>query len=151
MTTPSGSTTSQERPKQALSGFPMLLVNLVLISAVPLVLGSHAGHPPGGVMGLALLVSALGVLSMFGLFSLQPNEARVLILFGQYCGTVRNSGFHWANPFYARNRGRVANSSTSSKSQWRPEYGAEPAHRRQERHGLHRPAVLVEQTLAAGQ
>jgi regulator of protease activity HflC (stomatin/prohibitin superfamily) len=99
----------------------MLLVNLVLLSAVPLVLVSHTGHPPGGMMGLALLISALGVLSMFGLFSLQPNEARVLILFGQYCGTVRNSGFHWANPFYARNRGRVANSSNGSKSQWRPE------------------------------
>ena len=30
-----------------------------------------------------------------------------MILFGDYHGTVRESGFFWANPFYARNRGRV--------------------------------------------
>ena len=36
-----------------------------------------------------------------GFFSLQPNEARVLVLFGGYKGTVRESGFHWANPFYS--------------------------------------------------
>src|SRR5262249_8180235 len=32
---------------------------------------------------------------------LQPNEARVLVLFGHYKGTVRESGFHWGNPFYS--------------------------------------------------
>ena len=41
-------------------------------------------------------------LFMPGFFTLQPNEARVLVLFGRYVGTVRQSGFHWGNPFYAR-------------------------------------------------
>jgi regulator of protease activity HflC (stomatin/prohibitin superfamily) len=36
-----------------------------------------------------------------GFFTLQPNEARVLVLFGDYKGTVRTSGFHWGNPFYS--------------------------------------------------
>jgi regulator of protease activity HflC (stomatin/prohibitin superfamily) len=36
-----------------------------------------------------------------GFLTLQPNEARVLILFGEYKGTVRRAGFHWANPFYS--------------------------------------------------
>jgi len=35
---------------------------------------------------------------------LQPNEARVLILFGAYHGTVRTSGFHWTNPFYTKRK-----------------------------------------------
>ena len=39
---------------------------------------------------------------MPGFFTLQPNEARVLVLFGAYRGTVRTSGFHWGNPFYSR-------------------------------------------------
>ena len=121
MSTPSRSTTSQERPKRAFSGFPMVVLNLVLISATPLAIAASAGHRPGPLLLLALLVSALGVLSMFGLFSLQPNEARVLILFGQYRGTVRDSGFHWANPFYSRNRGRVANTASTNRSQWRPD------------------------------
>ncbi|MDD8018910.1 MAG: SPFH domain-containing protein [Bacteroidota bacterium] len=34
-----------------------------------------------------------------GFFVVQPNEARVLVLFGDYIGSVRDSGFWWANPF----------------------------------------------------
>jgi regulator of protease activity HflC (stomatin/prohibitin superfamily) len=63
-----------------------------------------AGAAASRIVG-ALLVDAAGVLVLAGLFTLQPNEARVLILFGSYKGTVRKSGFHWANPFYARTRG----------------------------------------------
>jgi len=48
-----------------------------------------------------------GIIMFFGYFTLQPNEARVLILFGSYKGTVRKSGFHWANPFYARSLGKL--------------------------------------------
>lgn len=42
----------------------------------------------------------LGAFGLAGLFTLQPNEAQVLLLFGTYKGTVRASGFHWVNPFY---------------------------------------------------
>ena len=34
-----------------------------------------------------------------GFFIVQPNEARVLVLFGKYIGSVRHDGFWWANPF----------------------------------------------------
>ncbi len=44
----------------------------------------------------------LAVRFLVGHFTLQPNQARVLILFGAYHGTVRQSGFHWANPFYSK-------------------------------------------------
>lgn len=56
--------------------------------------------PVAGVLGLVL-----GVIGLNGYFTLQPNEARVQILFGSYKGTVRVSGFHWSNPFYSRSRG----------------------------------------------
>jgi regulator of protease activity HflC (stomatin/prohibitin superfamily) len=46
-----------------------------------------------------LFLPVLFILFM-GFFTLQPNEARVLVLFGDYKGTVRESGFHWGNPFY---------------------------------------------------
>ena len=36
------------------------------------------------------------------------------MLFGAYKGTVRNSGFHWANPLYARSRGTAPDSSPAS-------------------------------------
>jgi regulator of protease activity HflC (stomatin/prohibitin superfamily) len=63
------------------------------------------------LLGVAAFV--LAIIGLAGLFSLQPNEARVLVLFGAYKGTVRDSGFHWGNPFYsngsqgAENRARL--------------------------------------------
>ena len=53
----------------------------------------------------------LGIFACFGFFTLEPNEARVLILFGAYKGTVRQSGFHWANPLYSRSRGAAPGST----------------------------------------
>src|SRR5881409_1734802 len=52
-------------------------------------------------MILSLLLEFCSLIIFPGFFTLQPNEARVLILFGAYRGTVRVSGFHWGNPFYS--------------------------------------------------
>jgi regulator of protease activity HflC (stomatin/prohibitin superfamily) len=41
---------------------------------------------------------------LFGFFTLQPNMAAVLVLFGRYTGTVKEAGFHWANPFLSKHR-----------------------------------------------
>ncbi|MBI5683806.1 MAG: SPFH domain-containing protein [Verrucomicrobia bacterium] len=48
-----------------------------------------------------VLLIPTSIIMFCGFFTLQPNEARVLILFGAYRGTVRASGFHWGNPFYS--------------------------------------------------
>src|SRR5438552_4993884 len=58
------------------------------------------GHPVWSLFVLALLLLPVSIILFVGFFTLQPNEARVLILFGAYKGTVRTSGFHWGNPFY---------------------------------------------------
>jgi len=49
----------------------------------------------------SVLVFVTDIILLMGFFTLQPNEARVLILFGEYKGTVKAHGFHWGNPFYA--------------------------------------------------
>jgi regulator of protease activity HflC (stomatin/prohibitin superfamily) len=48
------------------------------------------------------------MVSLKGFFTLQPNEGRVLVLFGSYKGTVRASGFHWGNPFYTNGQSQMA-------------------------------------------
>ncbi|HVM59260.1 MAG TPA: SPFH domain-containing protein [Verrucomicrobiae bacterium] len=53
------------------------------------------------LIGDAVLLLPTSIILLTGFFTLQPNEARVLILFGAYKGTVRESGFHWGNPFYS--------------------------------------------------
>ncbi len=59
------------------------------------------------VIGVLVLFGGLftiiaGVICLLGHFTLQPNQARVLILFGAYRGTVRDGGFHWTNPFMSK-------------------------------------------------
>ena len=92
---------SQERVINAANGWPMLglFACLVLAAAIGIPLGAVRGQPALSI--LSALVLAFGVLMLTGLYSLQPNEARVLVLFGKYKGTVRASGLHWGNPFYS--------------------------------------------------
>jgi len=111
--TSEGSATN-ERNVEVAGGWPMLLLNIAVLCTGPALVVYGAVHAPanGAAMtaGFALagaLVLAAGFIMNFGFFALQPNEARVLILLGAYHGTVRRSGFHWANPLYARTRGRV--------------------------------------------
>ncbi|MEI6779659.1 MAG: SPFH domain-containing protein [Verrucomicrobiota bacterium] len=99
---------NREKPVQLLSGWAMLPVVLALIIGGPAVLiysiaagVGTLGHPIVGLFVLGILMEIAGILFAVGLFSLQPNEARVLILFGAYKGTVRTSGFWWGNPFYS--------------------------------------------------
>ncbi|HEX7235738.1 MAG TPA: SPFH domain-containing protein [Gammaproteobacteria bacterium] len=106
-----------ERERHALSGWlALVLVVLWFIAAIAVFLsiGGIDGDAEPARVGLrvlgALLMFALGIFCCFGFFTLEPNEARVLILFGAYKGTVRVSGFHWANPLYARSRGVVPGS-----------------------------------------
>lgn len=99
---------SQERHVSVLSGWMMLLVNflayLAAIGLIALFIWSavraegHGGDPNFWllvgffpVLGLACFLSA-------GFFTLQPNQGRVLILFGKYRGTAHRDGFCWTNP-----------------------------------------------------
>jgi regulator of protease activity HflC (stomatin/prohibitin superfamily) len=54
------------------------------------------------IFGITLLL--LGLLSLAGLFIVQPNQAAVLQLFGRYTGTVKRPGLHWANPFLTKHK-----------------------------------------------
>ncbi|MBI5463760.1 MAG: SPFH domain-containing protein [Ignavibacteriales bacterium] len=53
-----------------------------------------------GIIPLGIFIIVL----MPGFFVVQPNEARVLVLFGKYIGSVRESGLWWANPFAIKRR-----------------------------------------------
>lgn len=67
----------------------------------------------------AFVVMGLFILTLPGYFTLQPNESRVLVLFGTYRGTVRAGGFHWANPFYSNaTPGTPAEQSDGTASKW---------------------------------
>ncbi len=76
----------------------------------------NRGHPLWPLFIAGLLGMVLAKVLIAGFFTLQPNEARVLILFGKYKGTVRESGFHWGNPFYSNGvKGGFRFSATKEK------------------------------------
>ena len=81
------------------SGWLMLFLLAALLVADIVLLTTQ--QPQGVFLGICTLAIPLLIVLFTGLFSLQPNEARVLVLFGDYKGTVRESGFHWGNPFYS--------------------------------------------------
>jgi len=85
-----------------------LLVVDILLLATKQVQGPILGVCVGAIPLLALLSA--------GFFSLQPNEARVLVLFGNYKGTVRESGFHWGNPFYSNGQTLAEGASVKTKT-----------------------------------
>src|SRR5258708_18916672 len=85
-----------------------LLFGTIAALIYSIVAGTRSGVPPLFALFVpALLMIPVDIILLTGLFTLQPNEARVLVLFGAYKGTVRQSGFHWANPFYSNGQHRV--------------------------------------------
>ncbi len=96
------SVVNRERIVRVPNGWALLLVLLPILAAAAgfLVFAT----PTGVLLLLTVAVLALCIFAMRGFFSLQPNEARVLVLFGAYKGTVRDSGFHWANPLFSNGR-----------------------------------------------
>ncbi|MCB1056559.1 MAG: SPFH domain-containing protein [Acidobacteria bacterium] len=94
----------RERTLAAPSG--LLLLVFLLLLLVGLVAGlifSAKNGIPAGVIGSALGIAFVGLL-LAGFFTVQPNEGKVLQLFGEYKGTVRKPGLRWANPFYSKQR-----------------------------------------------
>ena len=84
---------------------PGLLTLVLLLASVVFLAGFTATRFVGGEMLLGLLsavafITALVALS--GFFIVQPNEAKALVLFGTYKGTVSQDGFWWANPFMTK-------------------------------------------------
>lgn len=79
---------------------PICLAGLVFGAA--LLLLAVRGAPLMAVPGVLLI--AAGVLGLAGLYMQQPNEARILTLFGRYTGTDRQEGLRWANPLALKRR-----------------------------------------------
>ena len=92
----------REREFNGSSGLGMLLVFLVLFlaSCYGLITAARAGS--GLVLLGSVLVMLVALLGMAGLFVVNPNQAKVLQLFGDYVGTARQPGLRWANPFYSK-------------------------------------------------
>lgn len=90
---------SVERPGAGFSGGLALIVCLLLLAgAIASILAGAQGAVSGPVFAIVF------VMTVAGFYSLQPNEAAVLTLFGRYAGTDRQNGLRWRPFWYARKK-----------------------------------------------
>jgi regulator of protease activity HflC (stomatin/prohibitin superfamily) len=87
----------EQRAAWVIPGLPTMAGALVVL-AVGIGLAAVSGKN-GGLLAFAIIVIVIAGFSFGGFFVVQPNQARVLILFGSYIGSVTEAGWWWCNPF----------------------------------------------------
>ena len=104
---------STEKIIKSKSGWLFLLITIALFAVAALFLANFvlsaiaADRNPRLDPSFPSIIGALvfffaGMFVSSGLFSLQPGQAKVCVLFGKYNGTVKHEGLRWANPYYAK-------------------------------------------------
>ena len=93
----------RERPLTSANGYAAALAGTLLIGAT---VASFFVWPPLGAVAVVVrvILIAVGVACLTGLYMLQPREAAILTLFGEYHGTDRSDGLRWANPLLAKRK-----------------------------------------------
>jgi regulator of protease activity HflC (stomatin/prohibitin superfamily) len=92
----------REHEARTLPGALMLvLLTLASLASLFFMIAYFRADANGPGTGFAVLLSLL-ILCFFGLFVVNPNEAKVVQLFGNYVGSARRPGFHWTNPLTVR-------------------------------------------------
>src|SRR5262245_12164296 len=94
----------RERVRSVVSGWLMLpiLLGILVASTRAMVLEARAQNV--GVFFVWFCVDVVTFVCLGGFFVVNPNEARVLQLFGAYAGTAKEPGLRWASPFYTKRR-----------------------------------------------
>ncbi len=93
----------REQQHPAFHGIAVLLI-LLAVMIGGLFLAIRAFQQPGNEgLGVTYILAVVAAgIACGGLFIVQPNEAKALVLFGTYKGTVKQDGFWWANPFFSK-------------------------------------------------
>src|SRR5579862_2788189 len=90
---------NEQRPAEAVACPAPAGVAVAALGLAAILIAFGLGHLPDAVRIAAGVVTAAVVLAAPGFVVVQPNESRVLILFGQYVGTLAEARLWWVNPF----------------------------------------------------
>ena len=91
-----------ETKAPSLSGIPLaVLFVLLFIGSIALFFYGGANQIPAA-LATGVVVFVIVAFLCKGFFQVQPNQGMVLLLFGRYAGTARDTGLRWTNPFFAR-------------------------------------------------
>ncbi|MGB4654065.1 MAG: SPFH domain-containing protein [Bacteroidales bacterium] len=93
-----------------LSGIGMVIANFIFLIGIIVLVANviNSSTLSNGAIAFLLILSvflfAVNILFWCGFMLIEPNEARVLIFFGKYVGTVKQNGFFWVNPFFSKKK-----------------------------------------------
>ncbi len=93
-----------EKSVSALNGYLMLLVGIVLLTVTGVIIYYMTNLQNSLLAIPAVILIIVAILIFSGLFIVNPNDAKVMVLFGSYAGSVRRNGFFWANPFFVKKK-----------------------------------------------
>jgi regulator of protease activity HflC (stomatin/prohibitin superfamily) len=88
-----------ETTAKRINGYLAVLIQFILLAANAFLIYYIAENRAPVYLWVEIPLFIVSIIFAPGFFVVQPNEARVLVLFGKYIGTVRDSGFWYANPF----------------------------------------------------
>jgi regulator of protease activity HflC (stomatin/prohibitin superfamily) len=93
-----------ERERSVVSGWVMFAI--LLAATIAIGYGFFISMPRPESWKIVALASAFTVVMVLfgGLFIVNPNEAKVMQLFGAYAGTAKTAGLSWANPFFMKRK-----------------------------------------------
>lgn len=87
----------EEKIIEPANGYFMLFILIAMFfGSIALLIAFR--HP------LIVLLLVTSLFLAFGFVMVQPNNSRVLLLFGEYVGTIKKNGFYWVNPFYTKKK-----------------------------------------------
>jgi len=92
---------TDEQIVDGINGWVMLIILLIVTG-----FGVYLVVPPVGLLGFisGVFLCAVALFCFNGMLTLEPNQGAVMIFFGSYAGTLRESGFFWVNPLYGKRR-----------------------------------------------
>lgn len=88
-----------EKNAKKINGFLMLFIVIALLGGSIYALATGISTDNTSLLWIIIPGFLLFFLMIGGFCIIQPNESRVLILFGKYTGTIREAGYWWVNPF----------------------------------------------------
>jgi regulator of protease activity HflC (stomatin/prohibitin superfamily) len=94
----------REKEQKAVSGYAALAILLLVLSASIYGFAQGVMQQDKGMIVGTIVAFVASLVMLAGLFVVDPNEGRVLQLFGSYVGTVKQPGLRFANPFYSKRR-----------------------------------------------
>jgi len=93
-----------EKVTKVVSGYLMLVAGIILLAASIFMIYLGDSNNTSVYVAPVIVTMIVSILSLAGLFIVNPNDAKVMVIFGKYAGTVRQNGFFWANPFFVKRK-----------------------------------------------